>query len=512
MAQHQSNVKAKHLGKPITMWRDGPKILIESPPNSLLHALRTTRLIADADPRYGCRVRRQRQPLYETLGGERGDPLVLKVHAALGQMVHRLLSKTGHTVPALRTLKGDAVSVLPGPDLASLAKVGGGDSLFLDFVRRKERGRIVTDPGLVSPARLVLQAVLAFPKAKVSIAVSRIEDGYDLRDAVRKHEPDVHFFNGKNYPWKSPRVAIATYRYLHHSPVNLFERDLVIALDAREAVCPDSREQMALAQKARLFGLVRPDEHISPFERDLMRMVFGFEELVLPRHGHLERGVRVVRCPVTDGPVVDSADVFTLLREGVWNNRPRSETIALLARLVKDRDLTRLQSLAPAAASAMSMVTAPRVVVLVDRLLHGLALADLLPGWPLLADRSGVNTRGLTAAQIDLLDASKPGWDAQPPYAIVTDTGMRALDLSEIDVVVRADAGIDLPALPAHKLIEPASSPSQPLLLIDLDDRHPLLTKRSQQRRRVYEERGWFAPGVDPVQGRVDLFLAARGL
>jgi hypothetical protein len=49
------------------------------------------------------------------------------------------------------------------------------------------------------------------------------------------------------------------------------------------------------------------------------------------------------------------------------------------------------------------------------------------------------------------------------------------------------------------------------LLLIDFHDRHhPLLRRRSRRRQEAYAERGWFAPGVDPVQARVERFLATR--
>jgi hypothetical protein len=52
---------------------------------------------------------------------------------------------------------------------------------------------------------------------------------------------------------------------------------------------------------------------------------------------------------------------------------------------------------------------------------------------------------------------------------------------------------------------------SSRLLLIDLDDRHhPLLRRWSRQRRGLYAQRGWFAPGMDPFQARVQQFLANR--
>jgi len=53
--------------------------------------------------------------------------------------------------------------------------------------------------------------------------------------------------------------------------------------------------------------------------------------------------------------------------------------------------------------------------------------------------------------------------------------------------------------------------PARPLLLVDFDDRgHPQLRRRARQRRQAYAERGWFAPGTDPVQARAERFLDSR--
>src|SRR5262245_31558102 len=212
---------------------------------------------------------------------------------------------------------------------------------------------------------------------------------------------------------------------------------------------------MVHACRARVFGLVRRGEPISPHEHDLIAMLFGFEELALPRHGHRERDVRVALCPVAEGPSLPPrADECTVQGEGVWLKRPGRATVATLARLVRDRDVAGLQALAPAVAAGIGQAAATRAVVLVQHLRHGLALAELLPGWPLLAARSGVNPRGLTAAQLQVVEAGWMAWDAQPTHAIVTATGLQALELKDIDVVIRADAGDALPPLPYGKPAE----------------------------------------------------------
>jgi hypothetical protein len=88
---------------------------------------------------------------------------------------------------------------------------------------------------------------------------------------------------------------------------------------------------------------------------------------------------------------------------------------------------------------------------------------------------------------------------------------MDSVFLPRPDVLVRADGGVGLPALGSMELTEPNSEPVRLLLVVDVDDRHhPVLRRRSRSRREAYDRRGWFAPGVEPVQARVNEFLATR--
>jgi hypothetical protein len=104
---------------------------------------------------------------------------------------------------------------------------------------------------------------------------------------------------------------------------------------------------------------------------------------------------------------------------------------------------------------------------------------------------------------------------------IVTALGIEVLDLSGVEVLIRADGGVGLPpmtAFPPGKIVfiennlpeKPAGEPR--LVLVDFDDRHhPLLRRWSRQRRAAYAARGWHGPGVEPLERRIELFLAGRG-
>jgi hypothetical protein len=111
---------------------------------------------------------------------------------------------------------------------------------------------------------------------------------------------------------------------------------------------------------------------------------------------------------------------------------------------------------------------------------------------------SALRWKAAQSSGVAVLTASRP----------VTDCNV---DLSSAGVLVRAEGGVGLPPLAPEQLVEPDDGPARPLLLLDFDDRHhPLLRRRAALRRRAYAERGWLAPGVDPVEARVQQFLDSR--
>jgi hypothetical protein len=162
--------------------------------------------------------------------------------------------------------------------------------------------------------------------------------------------------------------------------------------------------------------------------------------------------------------------------------------------------------LGPAAADAL-----PGVLVLAANAEHGLALAAKLPDdWLLLAG-SDLYEEGLTPEQVRLLHRPMSPFRAGPLYAVVTPAVLPHLDLSCAGALLRADGGTGLPPLAPEQLIEPDDGPARPLLLLDFDDRgHPVLRRWARERREAYAERGWYGVGVDPIQARVEAFLAGR--
>jgi hypothetical protein len=500
--------QAEHDPSPlsVSVSREGQLIILQPPPEAVLQVLQATRLVACPDNEHGHRVARERRPLFEVWESQ-GTPPTLRLWAGLWPVASHLLRKAGYEIEN----QGSHFRPLEeGPALENLAKLGSPDLQLLDFVRHHDRGLVVHGPG-VSPARLVAEVALAWPRARITVAVSRIREAYDLRDYLRKYVPEAQAYHSENRPETGARVAVATFDFLDHSPIELAWRDIVLVFSAREAARERVLRLLGPALRARLYGLVPRGERVAPSERDLMAALFGFEEIVVPCYRHRERLVQVASSRFAGGPRPPAdLGVLALLQQGLWHHARRNAQVARLAKRLAGQTWAALKGELPGLVPAGDDLEAPRVAVLVESAEHGLALAKRLPGWPLLAGPE-VWTEGLSSSQAQRLQAGLKARKAKLKKVIVTATGLGFLGRTDIDVLVRADGGTGLPALSEAHLIERHSQAPRPLLLVDLDDRHHrLLRRRSRQRQEAYLERGWFPVGMAPHHVRAALFLASR--
>jgi hypothetical protein len=207
-------------------------------------------------------------------------------------------------------------------------------------------------------------------------------------------------------------------------------------------------------------------------------------------------------------------------RHGLWHHEVRNRLVTRAARLLRDGyqgpqgesaeiSFAKLTFDGDLPDSGFPGEAPARVVVLVEGVEHGLALARHLPGWPLVA-AAHVCEDGLSADQVQAVREGRAARRSLPAGAVVTAAALHDLDLDDVAVVVRADGGTGLPFAPGQ-LVRANASPPRPLLLLDVEDRHHLLLRRwARRRHNAYRERGWFAPGVDPARARVEHFLATR--
>jgi hypothetical protein len=437
-----------------------------------------------------------------------GGP-ALCLDAGLGPVAREALRRAGYRIE----YRGQAPPPLPPPDAARLEGLGTLDRALLDAVRSHERALLRYGPG-VDLARLVGQVARAWPDLTVTVLAARRADAWRLGRALRALLPDVSVVTGQGGPAEVGRVVVATYTGLGHSAryrlpgYRVFDvswLQIIIVLDALEATSQVAWRWLHRAERARTYGLLPLGARPSPLEADLLRALFGFQEAALPRHGHRERPVQVLRHPIMGGMrLLPGLAGVPRQRRGFWQDAMRNRQVARLAAAFASG--TAHEVLGTAAADA-----APGAVVLAANAEHALALAVRLPDDWLLFAGPDVYEEGLTPDQVRLLHRPTTPFRAGPLYAVATPAVLPHLDLPWAGVLVRADGGVGLPPLAPAQLIEPDDGPARPLLLVDFDNRHhPLLRRRAALRRQAYAERGWFASGVDPVQARVEQFLASR--
>jgi hypothetical protein len=198
-----------------------------------------------------------------------------------------------------------------------------------------------------------------------------------------------------------------------------------------------------------------------------------------------------------------------LKRSGVWHNQLRNRKIARLAQefLTQPEAFARLLPGTPAAPPDLC---SDNVVVVVENIEHASALSAKLPEF-YIGHGPGLATEGLTPQLVQLLKLPSPFSVSPQGIIATTSAAFMDFDLRATNVIIRADAGCDHFFINASRLVEPDTEPAKPLLLIDFHDKHhPALRQQSRLRWQAYRQHGWFAPGADSEQARVDQFLATR--
>jgi hypothetical protein len=434
-----------------------------------------------------------------------GGRHVLYCRATLEPVVELALAEAGYDV----TVSGHISRPLPSPCVDHYDPAAPHDHLLLNTVQHHEWAMIRYDADAVNPSWLIAQIVLAWPDKTIAIMVRRLGDARCLRNCLRQFGLDVTLASSKYHPAGHARVLITTPVGLAQAPADMAWLDIIIAFDAIEATGKQDSFCLSRATRARLYGLLPTNVRPSPLEQDLICSLFGFHEVLIPRHGCQERSVQVIHYPIEGGmPLVPDLDVLRLKRRGLWHHGVRNRKLTQIAKAFTSGDKERIaQMLADA---KINVTGQAGVVVLVENIEHALVLARLLPGWPVWAKDDFIDD-DLSPKEIERLHLVLDPFRDDPIRAIVTQAALSTgINLRAVDVVVRADGGVGLPPVDPRDLIVP-DSPVQPLLLVDFHDRHHrVLRHQSRLRKEAYTERGWLPPGSDPVQSRVKRYLANR--
>jgi hypothetical protein len=431
-------------------------------------------------------------------------PEGLYTRATFEPVVRQVMRNAGYIIE--RT--GPIAEQLPEP-VTLPATIAPVDSGLLQLVQEQEWGLIRYQPAAVDPARLIAQVVLAWPTMRMAVVERRIDDARCLRRRLRALGIDAGLLTSRDAIDRYNQVVVTTPIYLADLPVEPEWLECIIVMDAFEATSGLGMLALSHAWRARMYGLIDVVARPAPFDQDHLHLLFGFHEITIPAHGCQERPVQLLRYPIRGGMTLPvQLGGIQLQRRGLWHNAVRNRKLVRIADAFAKGDQDKLVQML---GKAVGIPANPAsVVLLVQTVEHALELAQQLPGWRVAAG-SSLNEEGLTAEQIARLHPAPDPFRVGPLRAIATAAVLERWDLRNIDVLVRADGGIGLPPLSPWQLGVAADRPVRPLLLIDCHDQHhPLLRRQSRARLQAYEERGWNAPGIDPVQARVQRFLASR--
>lgn len=480
--------------------RDGQRIeLIQESP-VVENLLQTGRILFNPGAGEGGRQQWVPWQLFQTVSKEGGNKL--RCFRGLLPVVQRALGKgrpsnSSRKVPA-------------GPTSPSASEQGSLLPPVLDaFFRENQGGLVKYSGGSEVPARIIDQVGRALPDQSIAVVVPTINEGQQLRQALAKYLTGVCLVSGRNRPADSSigQVVVATPVGLGHTGIEIEKRNILIAVNVPGLLGNQARSCMIFAKKARIFGFLPFAAQLAPLERDLVRGHFGFEEIRLNAEGKPERPVEALMClwPGCQN-LANSMDLLSVLRNGIWKNRVRNRSIATLAKLILAGDNQEAEKQFPDLFSAGTFTGKDRVLVLVENIEHAAELSQFL-SWPIKRSKSAF-LDGLKPYQLTRL--AKPALESGSKV-ICTTEGLTDWKDGGIDVVIRADGGIDVPSSLDVSIQLNRNSSSRDVLLIDFQDRHhPLLRQRSRERDRAYQERGWFGPGVDKVQARVSQFIADR--
>jgi hypothetical protein len=445
---------------------------------------------AEDDPSHGYRITRRPIPL-----GRQPDRAYQLFPRGLWPVIVFVLEQAGYDL--YDTGLGVRPTELPTPDVSRVPTSVVVKPDDIAWLAGQYGGLIEYRAGGIHPLDFVTALVLAYPDASIAIAREKIERNYDVASHLRGHGVQVAVASTRQRPGPETRVVVTTYYGLARAEVE--HRQIVIVLDAVEALGHRARFALQFAWRGRLFAMVDAQTRLSAGERQQLQAVFGLGRLRLMRPHEHDRQVDVIWHRIEGGlGNVRSLDPVAVKRQGIWCNQLRNQRVAQAA-----LDLAHPRT-NPVNFDTPHEPQTQRVLVLVENIEHALQLASKLPGWPVQTG-ADVNVTGLNASDRRELDARRAIWPVG--RMIVTHAGFVAIDLAEWDVVVRADGGIDSGLLTAEGAISRRGA-RPPLLLIDFFDRfHPSLKRNSARRRQAYSKQGWFDRGVDRLQAQVELFL-----
>jgi hypothetical protein len=281
--------------------------------------------------------------------------------------------------------------------------------------------------------------------------------------------------------------------------------DMVIVLDAVQALSPAYCEAIAGLRWQRVYGLVPPERRLSSTTQLHLESRFG-PLFRVPDPEMTQAAVQVWWAEPPWMPEIGPANPLQRKRVLYWHNAARNDWLAAIASAVATANEPALASagLVLAGSTVLSALGKwPGVTIVVESTEHAGELLRRLRGWELLSTQSDSNK----------IDPKRVWQVRQLNRTVATYAAASRLKYLDTDLLIWAGADYppELPGFPP-----PASEMAERVVLIDVADDADAAAQAAVRRRfQEYTTRGWISmqaprwarqrdarPGLAGRQGR----------
>ncbi len=330
----------------------------------------------------------------------------------------------------------------------------------------------------------------AYPETQIIVATARAEVAKSIYKRLKPFIPEDELGLMGAGGNKSRRVTVSTLKSL--GKCNLSQCRLFMCDECHEAAAPTYAPVIARINEARMFGFSASPEGRHDGKDLLVEAMFGPKIFVLPYDEAQDHDVVAkinVHMVVVQGDKIDYTADVARQRHGLWRNSLRNRMIAAVAsHPVETLLLTE------------ELPAEPQILILVDKVEHGLRIRKLLPDWTFVyAGVSNEQRENFVAAGLmsqgeglspQLRDDYREKFESgQLRRAIATGVWNTGVDFVHLDILIRADGGsgeIGNTQLPGRL------SRGELGILVDfMDSFDESFERRSKVRRRSYKNKKW---------------------
>ncbi|QGJ68572.1 Hypothetical protein PBC10988_2330 [Planctomycetales bacterium 10988] len=424
-------------------------------------------------------------------------------------------------LPLLQELadrNGKMIQVVTSPPISPLplpsAQASANHPILSEYVRNHSNG-IISVPHGYEETSVIASLSEAYPQQKMLVLGSKTSRlkrilsnlaGSCVNETTRDR---MAFADGRlplllEPDQEMPPLVFSTFK--ETANLDFSTADIVLFLDAKEAAHQKAQEALEVVDaRFRLFGLLREDQKVSPYEEGVLMRVFGPERLFLRQGERTQRASQVAWVDHHQPTISMERIGPTFDYRCIWHNERRNREIVKLAKQLSNTDQLDPRKFPQPAQWLSSQDSNPKTItILVDRLDHAVSLGEQLRDWPIIISKS-VFLEGYPARVRKRLNRDRRRMHYGTRQIVMTD--MAESYRSRPDILLWAGASPYPPSIPCKWREEDRDS-NRPLLIVDFLDRFNRQTRKwSKSRKEIFAQQNIFEVGTDPTRERVHRFL-----